>query len=451
MGNLLVKDKKFYKSFFSLAAIVCAQSIIALGVNLADNVMLGRYSELAISGAALVNQIQFVLQMIVAGIANGIVVLASQYWGKRQIDPIRRVISVGMKLAMGCGALFLLVTGLFPRQCLLLLTADEQVIAEGIRYMRIMCWTYLIFTVSNTLVMSLRSVETAFIGTVISIATMFSNIILNYCLIYGHFGFPEMGIRGAATATLVSRILELVIILGYTLFVDKKLRLRLRDIFGFDFTYWKDYIRTALPLIGSGAIWGVAQAAQTSILGHMTQTAIAANSIASVVYQVIGIISVATASASNVVIGKTVGEGRLDMVRAYTRTLQIIFVGVGLVSAVLLMLFKDAAVALYNVSPETTALAKQFLIVLSITVIGSSYEYPAAGGIIAGGGDTRYTFILDTVFMWCLVIPGSALAAFVFHAPPLVTFCILKCDQILKCIPNGIYCNSFKWIRQLTR
>ena len=449
--SLLVKDKKFYKSFFSLALIMCAQSVISLGVNLADNIMLGRYSELAISGAALVNQIQFILQMFISGICNGIVVLSAQYWGKRETDPIRRIISIGMKLSIISGVVFFLLTKLFPAQALGLFTDEARVIQEGIKYLNIMCWTYIIFSVSNTLIMSLRSVETAFIGTVISVVTMFSNIILNYCLIYGHMGFPSMGIEGAAIATLTSRIIEFIIIFVYVLFVDKKLHMNLKHIFGIDFTFAKDYIKTALPLIGSGALWGFAQAAQTAILGHLNETAIAANSIASVIFEVVVIISVAFTSASSVVIGKTVGENRLDLVKPYSITLQVIFLAAGLFSGVVLFIFKDLAVSLYNVSPETSALAVKFLIVLAVTVIGSNYEYPVAGGIIAGGGNTKYCFYMDTFFMWLFVIPVSAVAAFVFDASPVVVFCLLKSDQILKCIPNFFYCNSFKWVKVLTR
>jgi Na+-driven multidrug efflux pump len=237
----------------------------------------------------------------------------------------------------------------------------------------------------------------------------------------------------------------------YVLFVDKKLRMNLGHIFGIDLTFGRDYIKTALPLIGSGALWGFAQAAQTAILGHLNETAIAANSIASVIFEVVIIISVAFTSAASVVMGKTVGENRLDRVKPYAITLQIIFLLSGIFCAVVLFLFKDLAVSLYNVSEQTSKLAVQFLIVLSVTIIGSNYEYPVAAGIIAGGGNTKYCFYMDTFFMWLFVIPVSAVAAFIFDASPIVVFCLLKSDQILKCIPNFFYCNSFKWVKVLTR
>lgn len=449
--GLMVREKKFYTTFLSLLVVISLQNLITLGVSLADNIMLGRYSELSISGAAIVNQLLFVLQMFVGGISSGVVVLGAQYWGKGETEPIRRIISLGMKLSMAVGILFFLAGRFATNGMLGLMTNDSAIIAEGAKYMRIISYTFILFAVSNTLVMSLRSVETAFIGTVMSLAAMVTNIILNYGLIFGNLGMPALGIVGAGIATVVSRIVELLIILVYILFFDKKLKATLSTIFGFDWSYLRDYVKVSLPVVFSASMWGVAQAAQTAILGHLSGTAIAANSIATVIFEVIAVFSMCSASASSVIIGKTIGEKRLDLVKPYTRTFQVMFVILGVLSGVLLFLFKDLLLGFYAVSEETRQLALAFIIVLSITVIGSSYEYPVAGGIIMGGGDTKYAFIVDTIFMWGFVIPLSALSAFVWNLPPLYTFIFLKSDQILKCIPNAIRCNRYKWVRELTR
>ena len=449
--RLFVRDRRLYTSFFSLLFITAAQMLISLGVNLADNIMLGRYNEFALSGAAIVNQVQFLVQMVSAGVATGVTVLGAQYWGKGEIDPIKRIISFGMKLALTAGILFCFVTRLWPAPVLRLLTNQEPVIEQGVIYMNIMCWTYIIYAISNTLVMSLRSVETAFIGTFMSIVAMVVNIFLNYCLIFGNLGFPELGVSGAALATLASRLVELVIIMVYVLFIDKKLRLSLKDIFGWDMTFAGKYMRVSLPVLCSTSLWGVAQAAQTSILGHIDAVAIAANSIASVVYQFTAIFTNCSAGAACVVIGKTIGEGRRDMIRPYSRTIQMLFIIIGLFTSALLFVVRIPILNIYNVSGETYDLANKFLLILCVTVIGTAYEFPTASGIIQGGGDTRYVFLVETIFMWGFVIPTSALSAFVFHFPPAVTFMFLKSDQILKCLPNGIRCNRYKWVRDLTQ
>ena len=445
------ETKRMLRTFFPLLAAVALQQILALTVNLVDNFMLGRYSELAMSGAALVNQIQFVLQQLTAGIGAGVAVLGAQYWGKKQTGPIKKIIGIGLKFALGAGAVILCVTSLFPAQVLGLLTNDPAIIASAAEYLHIMRWTYLIFAASAVLMYSLQSVETAFIGMIMSASTIAINITLNSILIYGRLGAPELGIRGAAYATLVSRSVELITVLVYILFIDKKLKMKLRELLRFDAEYLRDYIHVAFPFLIDGLMWGVAQAAQTSVLGHISAEAIAANSIASVVFQLFAAFGMSCANAASVVIGKTIGEGLLDQVRRHARTLQLIFLCFGIATGLALFLSRNAIVGLYSVSEETRALTVSFLTVLSISTVGSCYEYPVEGGIIAGGGSTKYAAIVDNCFMWLYTIPAACLSAFVFHMPPVVTFAVLKSDQLLKCIPNSIVCNRFRWIRDLTR
>ncbi len=449
--QIFVREKSFYKRFFSLLIVIALQSLASLTVNLVDNIMLGRYSELALSGATLVNQLQFMLQQIASGIGSGIVVLASQYWGKGETRPIRRIISLAVKIALAIGVIFFALTLTMPDSILGIFTNDQAVIAEGVKYLSVMCWTYIVFAISNSLMYSLQAVETAFIGTVMSCTTIVINMCLNYCLIFGNFGFPELGVVGAGVATLVSRCVELVIILVYVLCIDKKLRMKASDLLRFDFGYLTDYIKVAAPVMISGGLWGVAQAAQTAILGHMSATAIAANSIASIVFQVCSVFGMSSGHAASITIGRTIGEKRLDMIKPYSRTLQGIFVVLGLLSGGIVFISRKWILSMYVISPETYQLAMQFLTVLSITTIGSCYEWPVEGGIIAGGGDTKYQAIVDNLFMWLFTIPTAALSAFVFHWSPLVTFCFLKADQILKCIPNSIKCNRYRWVRELTR
>jgi putative MATE family efflux protein len=449
----IVRNRELYRAFFPLLVLISAQQLVALAVNLADNIMLGAYSEQALSGAALVNQIQFMLQQIVSGVGAGVVVLGAQYWGRGEVLPIRRVVSLGLKFSALVGVVFWAVTLAAPEGVLGLLTGDKAVIAEGVEYLRVMCWTYIIFSISNVLVYSLQSVQTAAIGTVMSLCTIVINVSLNYCFIFGNFGAPELGIRGAAIATLTSRVVELVVIIVYILAVDKKLKLRARDLLSLDASYLRAFVRVSLPVVLAGAQWGVAQAAQTAILGHIDSMALAANSIASIIFQLFAIIGMCSASAASVIIGKTIGAGKLELIRPYSRALQGIFIVNGLVAGALIFALRNIFVGFYAVSGETRSLAAQFLAVLAVSTVGSCYEFPVEGGIVAGGGDTRYQSIVDIGFMWLFTIPSAALSAFVFGFSPVVTFCFLKADQLLKCVPNAIYVNLFqrKWVRELTR
>ena len=449
--GIFVKDASFYRTFFPLLFVIVLQQLAALAVNLADNIMLGRYSELALSGASLVNQLQFTLQQIAAGIGMGIVVLAAQYWGQKRTGPIKKIISLGVKCGFLSGVIFFAISQLAPAGVLGLFTGDEAVIGEGVRYLQVICWTYPVFGLSNSLMYALQSVETAMIGTVMSCSTICINVCLNYCFIYGNFGAPELGIVGAAVATLVSRLVELGIILVYILFLDKKLHMKLWEILKWDGTYLQDYLKVSTPIVISGLLWGVAQAAQTAIPGHMSATAIAANSIAIILFEIFAVLGAACANTASVVTGKTIGAGKLDKVKAYSKTMQGIFLLGGLFSGGMLFLCKDWIVNFYTVSPEVKAMAVDFMTVLSVASIGSCYEYPVEGGIIAGGGSTKYAAVVDNLFMWLFTIPSAALSAFVFQFPPVVTFACLKADQILKCIPNFITCNRYRWVKLLTR
>lgn len=449
--RFFVKDSRFYRSFFRLTGMIALQNILTFSVNLADNVMLGAYSETALAGSALVNQIQFLLQMIVMGVGEGIVVLSSQYWGRRETAPIRRIQNIGMRIAVGASLVLWALVFFLPGGCLGLLTDDRAVIAEGTKYLQIICFSYVFFAMTNILLASLRSVETVKISFLVSGSTLLINCCLNYLLIFGSFGAPELGIRGAAIATLVSRVVEFLIMVLYTQLADKKLRTRSRDFRKIDGALLRDYLRVGLPVILSNTMWGLAMAIQTAILGHMGQATIAANSIATTVFQILTVVSYGAASASAVIVGKTIGEGRLEDVKAYSKTLQILYLCIGVGTGLLLFACRDVILSFYQISGETRALAAQFITVLCVTVVGTSYQVAVLTGIVRGGGDTTFVLINDFIFMWLIVLPSAALSAFAFHLSPLIVFICLKSDQILKCFVAVVKVNRGHWIRRLTR
>lgn len=443
----MVREKAFYKSFFWLTLVIGLQNIISLGVNLSDNLMLGGYSETALSGVALANQIQFLLHMLVMGAAEGLVIMSSRFWGAKDIGSIKKIASIGMRMAIGLAVMLWLVVFLFPHATLSLFTSEAHVIAEGVSYLRIICFSYIFFAITNVLLASLRSVETVKIGFIVSLSTLLINVALNYVLIYGHLGFPELGASGSAIATLTARVIETVIVCVYIKFYDRKIGLKLKDFFHIDMGLFKSYIRIGSPVLMSNTIWGLAMAAQTAILGHMGEAVIAANSIATTIFQLVTVVVYASASATAVLIGKTIGEGHMDRIKPYAKTLQVLYLLLGLVTGAVLFILKDAVLGLYAISGDAKGLALQFMTVLSITVVGTAYQMPALTGIVRSGGDTRFVLYNDFIFMWLVVLPSTALCAFVFELSPLVTFICLKSDQILKCFVAIVKVNRYKWIR----
>ncbi len=447
-----LSDGGFYKAFFTMTLTLALQNLIVFGVNLADSVMMGAYSETALSGVGICNNIQFFLNMAASGIASGMTVIASQYWGQKETKPIHKVSAVAMWLGIIFTTLIFAFAAIAPETLIRLFTDKEAVIEQAVLYLDIIKHTYLMYTLSTILLAILRSVETVKIGFYVSLSSFALNIFLNYVLIYGKFGAPEMGIRGAAVATLVSRAIELAVTVIYILAVDKKLKLRIRDLFITDKAMVKDYFKTGLPLMMSSVSWGIAMSIQGAIIGRLIESAIAANSIATTLFQVATVICYASGNAACVLIGKTVGENMgMDIIKRRSKNLQLIFLAIGVASSAILLTVKNLIVGFYNASPETLEITNQFIWVLCVTVIGTAYEAPCLCGIVSGGGETSFVLKNDIIFMWLIVLPLSALSAFVFEFPVWVTFACLKADQVLKCAVAVVKVNRFNWIKTVTR
>ncbi len=449
----MVRDKAFYRSFLFLTLSLALQNLLTHGVNMMDTIMLGRYSQNAMSGVSLCNQIQFLLQMLVVGAGEGVVVLGSQYWGKKRPEPISHIIGVAIRFGGGLAAALFFIVLLFPGQLLGLLSNDTTVIMEGTEYFRIICFTYVIFTVTNILVASLRCVGIVRIGYIISASTLGINVLLNYLLIYGNLGFPELGIRGAAIATLVSRHVELIIVILFLKFREHTLNLTIGKLIHIDTSYIRDYIHVAAPVLINQALWGVAQMVQTGILGHLGGDVTAANAIAVQVYQVLSVVAYGAASAAGIVVGRTIGEGNEHRLRELVKTLQVMFICIGLVSGAVIFSLRVPVLTIFGGTLTTRAyeLSMQFMLVMSVTTVGTSYQMACDNGIIRGGGDTVFSARMNLISMWLIVVPFSALAAFRWKCAPVVVFFLLKWDQIYKAIPVIIHLRSWKWVKKVTR
>lgn len=449
----MIKEKTFYKSFMILALSLALQNLLTYGVNMMDTLMLGRYSQNAMGGVSLCNQIQFLLQMLVVGAGEGAVVMGSQYWGRKKLEPIPHIIGVALRFGGALAVLlFILVFG-WPNQILSLLSNDPAVIAEGAKYFSIIRYTYVIFTITNILVASLRSIGVVRIGYMISGSTLVINVCLNYLLIYGNLGFPEMGVRGAACATLIARCIELIIVIWFLKYRENVLNLNLRKLLHIDTSYVHDYMKVSLPVLINQALWGVAQMVQTGILGHLGGDVTAANAISVQVYQVFSVVCYGAASAAGIVVGRTIGEDNEKKLHPLVTTLQVLFISIGLCSGLAIFLLRGPILAAFGgtLTENAYRLSRQFMLVLAITTVGTSYQMACDNGIIRGGGDTAFSAKMNLVSMWCIIVPFSAMAAFWWKCPPVAVFFLLKWDQLYKAIPVGIRLHSWKWVKKVTR
>ena len=449
----MIKEKTFYRAFFALTLSLALQNLLTFGVNMMDTVMLGRYSQDAMSGVSLCNQVQFLLQMLVTGAGEGAVVLGAQYWGKRDLEPIPHIIGAALRFGGALAAALFALVLMAPEALLRLLSNEEAVVAQGARYFQIICFTYVIFTVTNILVASLRSVGIVKIGYAVAFSTLCINVSLNYVLIYGRWGFPELGVRGAAMATLVSRCVELLIVVWFLKYRERRLNLTLKKLLLIDKSYIRDYSRVSAPVLVNQALWGVAQMVQTGILGHMGGDVTAANAIAVQVYQVLSVAAYGAASASGIVVGKTIGGGRREALRPLVATLQVLFVGIGLLSGGAIFLLRRPVLAVFGgaLTARARELALRFMAVIALTTVGTAYQMSCDNGIIRGGGDTAFSARMNLVSMWGVVVPLSTAAAFWWTWPPAAVFFLLKWDQLYKIIPVALRLHSWKWVKSVTR
>jgi putative MATE family efflux protein len=448
-------EPSFYSTLAKIALPLALQNLISLGIGLADNFMVGSLGDSALSGVLISNQVQWILHMLCAGLSAAMVILAAQYIGKGDIKKAKAVITITIKIAFAIGALLTLAVSLFPKSILSLFSENETVIAEGMRYLPIVCFTYILFCTNGMLLAAMRCIGNTKIGFLSSLTAFCVNVFLNWVLIFGNLGFPAMGVMGAAVATLSARFLEFTVTFLYVRFADKTFSFRLKDLRLWDKVLLGDFFKYGSPVIMGDILWGIAGATQIAILGRLSTSAevLAANNIASNLHQLLGVLVYAIAGASGVIIGRTVGEGNIEKVKSYSHVLQKIFLCFGVITGLIIFFTKDLILALgfRAISPEAYNYAIQFLIVFSITIVGTSYQMSVLTGIVRAGGATSFVLLNDLFWVWVVVIPSALLSAFVFHFPPVVVFACLKCDQIFKCSVAVIKLHRWNWMKKLTR
>ena len=367
------------------------------------------------------------------------------------MQPIRKLTGIALKLGLICGIITILICTFIPHLVISIFTNDPEIIAEGVAYLGIIKYTFLLFIITNVLMAALRCVETVKISFYISIVSLIVNVGINYVLIFGRFGAPELGIRGAAIGTLVARIVELGIVVVYMLKIDKKLKLFSENFMRFDSNLRKDYTKVEIPVMLSQVLWAVSVPFQTAILGHLSSDAIAANSVATTFYQYLKVIVLAMSSSSAVMMGASVGRGDMKRVKSDARTLVVIDLLIGVALGVALFVLRKPLLTFYNLNDTAIVLADQLIIVMSFIMVGMSYQMPVSMGIIRGGGDAKFSMVVNMISTWAIVIPLSFMSAFWWHWSVVGVVIMIQSDQVFKGLPTFIHFRSYKWVKKLTR
>lgn len=453
----MIRDREFYKTIFRISLPAAFQALVSFLVVVADDVMVSMLPNATAAQAAVsqVNSITAFYTATLSGLVSGSAVLIAQYWGRKDMARIRRIFSVVLWLSALVALVFVAVARLLPETVVSIVIGrtESDVAALALEYFGIVCFSYIPYALTTALVGMLRSIEVVRITLVTTVAALFVNIGLNYVLIFGKLGLPAMGVSGAALATLITRVVETVIVWVFTFKIQKKLEIRTSDLLHIDRTLAQDYCRYGLPVGLTDMQWALIGMLKAAIIGQMGAAFMAANNIASSMANLGTMFTFALAGGACVVVGKAVGKGDYEAAKAYSKTIQVMFFGIGLLMAGLVFLLKTPFTRMYGSSadPEVFSLAVQMISLLAVTLIGTSYHASCFVGINRGAGDSRFVMIVDMICGWLVVLPATLLAAFVFHAPLPIVFLCTRIDQCFKWLIAFIRLRGDKWIKNVTR
>lgn len=449
-------DRNFYRSTFAIAVPIALQNLITLGTSMMDSIMLGRTGNAGtlISAASLANQPFFILQVLTFGLASGSSVLCSQYWGKGDTKSIRDIFSFVLKIAIFVGIVFGTIVLTKPEEVMGLYSNNAEIIQNGAEYLKILGYAYFTFAISNTIISALRSIEIVRVSVISSLISFFTNVFLNWVLIFGNLGAPEMGIRGAALATLIARLVEFLIAVVYLLVVDQRLHFRMKDMIVHNKILAGDVVKNGTPVVINEFMWSVATSVQAAILGHITYSAgdpVAANSIAGVIQQLSTVIILGVANAAAVLVGMAIGENDMKKAEERATALKKLSVIMGVIACTFILSVKGSFIEFYDVPAETKVLANEIITVFAFITIFTAVNMTLIMGTLRGAGDTKFCMKTEMSCLWLIAIPLALVGAFIFNFPVPLVFLLMKLDEPTKAIVCILRMRGTKWLNSLTR
>lgn len=453
----MIRDRNFYKTIFRISLPAAFSALVSFLVVVADDIMVS-YIGSGVNQQSAVSQINAITAFYTAtisGLVSGSSVLIAQYWGKKDMERIKRIFSMVFMLSFGVSLLFCLAAVLFPDTIIrLILKGDGGDVTQLARdYFLIACFSYIPFAVTNALTGMLRSVEVVRVTLYVSIASLFANIILNYIFIFGRLGLPAMGVQGAALATLLTRLIEMTIVWIYTFRIQKVLDIKPKNLVSFDRVLFKDYAKYGLPVCFTDMQWALVGLLKAAIIGQMATSFISANAITNAMMNLGTMFTFALAGGACVVVGKAVGKGDIETAKEYSKTIQIMFAIIAFVMAAIVFLLRKPFTSLYNSAedPEVYRLSILMIAIGAVTIIGTSYHASCFVGINRGAGDSRFVAKVDMICGWLIVLPCMFLSAVVFHLPGPIVFLASRIDQCFKWIIAFFRLRGDKWIKNVTR
>lgn len=446
-----LKDKVFLKSMLAIAIPIALQNLITSSLNMVDTLMISSLGQASIAAVGLANQLFFFYILITFGINSGSSIFIAQYWGKEDIPSIRKVLGLALSLSTIVGVFFTIVAFFFPEFIMSIFIKEPEVIKLGSEYLKIVSLSYIVTAISFAYSVALRTTGRPNVPMKISAISFVTNTVINYVLIFGKFGFPAMGVKGAAWGTVIARVVEIFIIL-YTIYSAKGvLAASIKELLTWSKEFVSKYIKTTYPVILAEGFWSLGQVMYSIAYARIGEESTAAVQITNTIQNIFFVVVRGLANACTVMVGNKIGGGDETEAYEYAKMFMIISTLIGLVLGIILattskytlMLFKGLDPSLYEIS-------RKLLVVMGLTFVIRVFNTTAIVGVLRGGGDTQYAMVLDIWTVWIVGVPLAFIGALVLRLPVHYVFVLVTLEEVLKVFITIPRILSKKWIRNIT-
>lgn len=441
------RKRSLRKEIVRLAFPIALQQFMTALVGACDAIMLGKLSQDAMSAVSLATQVTFVFNLFMFAFMAGENMFVAQYYGKGDYTGISQVFSLVTKICGCIAVVFLAGTLFFPEQLMRILTNEKTLIVLGSEYLRVIGISYVFSGIAQTFLAIMKNCDAVNMSTLINGVMVILNIALNAVFIFGLSGFPKMGIKGAALATVLATVVQFLWSVGYVLCRIRAVKFSLRScekkLFG---RFWQK----AVPLLINNLAWGIGFSMYSVIMGHLGTDAVAANGIANISKNLVVCFCLGLGNAGSIIVGNRLGADRLQEAKEAGGTLTRTAIIAGVVSGLVLIALSPFITKMVDLTPTARGYLQKMLLICSYYIAGKSVNCMTIGGIFAAGGDSKFGMLCDSVTLWCITVPLGCICAFILKLPVMVVYFVLNLDEIIKLPVVYKHYKKYKWIKNLT-